>query len=153
MPRALCHLAVAPLFAAALLTACQTPAAPPTTGTAMTDSDARVRIQGEAMYLEKILLPAEARLRLQLVDERLADTADAVVAEQVTTVGNGPYEFAIDVPRARMRADGQYGLHAAVLMPDGGVRFQTNARVPLTIEPDSTDLHLGRVRLHHVQPD
>lgn len=152
MPRAPLHFATAPLFAA-LLTACQTPAAPHTPGTAMTESDARVRIQGEAMYLEKILLPAEARLRLQVVDERQAGTASAVLVEQVTTVGNGPYAFAIDVPRARVRADGQYGLHAAVLVPDGGVRFATAATVPLTIDPDSTDLHVGRVRLHHVQPD
>lgn len=119
----------------------------------MPDTDARVRIQGEAMYLEKILLPEDTRLRVQVIDTRLADTPGAVVAEQLTTVGNGPYEFAIDVPRARLRNDGLYGLHASVLMPGGELRFVTDTRVPLTIGADSTDVHVGRVRLRHVQPD
>ena len=150
----LLRLAAAPLCAALALTACQTSAPGASTGgTTMPDTDARVRIQGEAVYFEKILMPEGARLRVQVIDSQLADTPTAVLAERVTTVGNGPYEFEIDVPRERLRANGMYGLHASVSMPDGALRFVTDTRVPVTIGPDSTDVHVGRVRLRHVQPD
>lgn len=118
----------------------------------MPESDARVRIQGEAVYFEKILMPEGSSLRVQLLDNRLAGTPQAVLAEEVTTVGAGPYEFAIDVPRARLRQDGQYALQASVSMPDGSLRFATASPVPVVIGADAMDMHLGRVRLHHVQP-
>lgn len=152
MFRALLRLAALPLSMCMTLAACQS-APPPTTGdTSMTESDARVRIQGEAVYFEKILMPEGSRLRVQLLDNQLADTPKAVLAEQVTTVGAGPYEFALDVPRARLREGGQYGLHASVSMPDGDLRFVTETRTPVAIGADALDVHVGRVRLHHVQP-
>ena len=75
-----------------------------------------------------------------------------ILAEQVTTVGAGPYEFAIDVPRARLRPGGQFGLHASVSAPDGSVRFLTDTRVPVSIGDGVLDVHVGQVRLRHVQP-
>jgi len=151
MSRALLRLAALPLCASAMLVACQT--TPPTSGTApMTESTERVRVQGEAMYFEKILLPEGSRLRVQVLDNQLADTQQAVLAEQVTTVGPGPYEFTIDVPRAKLRANGQYGLHVSVSMPDGSLRFVTDTRVPVNIAADTVDVHVGSFRLRHVQP-
>lgn len=153
MSRALLRLAALPLCASALLAACQTAPPPTASGTApMTESTESVRIQGEAMYSEKILLPEGAQLRLQVLDNQLADTPQAVLAEQVTTVGPGPYEFAIDVARSKLRDNGQYGLHASVSMPDGSLRFVTDTRVPVNIAADTTDVHVGRIRLTHVQP-
>lgn len=153
MSRALLRLAALPLCACALLAACQTAPTSPVSGTApMTESTERVRIQGEAMYFEKILLPADAQLRVQVIDNLLSDTPQAVLADQVTTVGPGPYEFSIDVPRAKLRDNGQYGLHASVSMPDGSLRFVTDTRVPVNIAADTVDVHVGRIRLTHVQP-
>lgn len=153
MSRALFRLAALPLCASALLAACQTTPPPPTSGDApMTESAESVRIQGEAMYFEKILLPADTQLRVQVLDNQLADTPRAVLAEQVTTAGPGPYEFAIDVPRAKLRANGQYGLHLSVSMPDGSLRFVTDTRVPVNIAADAIDVHVGSIRLVHVQP-
>lgn len=151
MPRALRHLAALPLCAALSLAACQS--SPPTTGDApMQESAATVRIQGEALYFEKILMPEGSQLRVQILDNQLADTQRAVLAEQVTTVGAGPYEFAIDVPRAKLRPGGQLGLHASVSAPDGSVRFLTDTRVPVSIGDGALDVHVGQVRLRHVQP-
>lgn len=153
MPVPLFRACLAPLLAALALAACQTspPAAPE--AAVMPDTDARVRIQGEAVYFEKILMPEGARLRVQLIDDSLADTPQAVLSDAVTTVGNGPYEFAIDVARAQLREGGRYGLHVSVSMPDGALRFVTDPRVPVTIAADSLDVHVGRIRLRHVQPD
>lgn len=153
MSRALLRLAALPLCASALLAACQTTPPPSTSGTAsMTESTESVRIQGEAMYFEKILLPEGAQLRVQVLDNQLADTPRAMLAEEVTTVGPGPYEFAIDVPRAKLRDNGQYGLHLSVSMPDGSLRFITDTRVPVNIAADTVDVHVGQIRLVHVQP-
>lgn len=118
----------------------------------MSESTAQVRVQGEAVYFEKILMPAGSQLRVQLLDNQLADTQQAVLAEQVFTVGAGPYEFAIDVPRAQLRDGGRYGLHVSVSMPDGELRFVTDTRVPVEIGSNALDVHVGRIRLHHVQP-
>lgn len=153
MPITLFRTCMAPMLTALALAACQTtpPAAPESA--VMPDTDARVRIQGEAVYFEKILMPEGARLRVQLIDNQLADTPQAVLSEAVTTVGNGPYEFAIDVARGQLREGGRYGLHVSVSMPDGALRFVTDTRVPVTIAADSLDVHVGRIRLRHVQPD
>ncbi|MET0329220.1 MAG: YbaY family lipoprotein [Luteimonas sp.] len=118
----------------------------------MPDSDASVRIQGEAVYFEKILMPEGSRLRVQVLDNQLADTPAAVLAERVTTVGAGPYEFVIDVPRTKLRDGGQYGLHASVSMPDDSLRFVTDTRVPVAISATSLGAHVGQIRLRHVQP-
>ncbi|WP_337245613.1 YbaY family lipoprotein [Luteimonas sp. gir] len=136
----------------ALLGACQTPAptvaagAPP-----MTDSvpQPSLTLQGEAVYFEKILMPEGSRLDVRLVDP--ARTGEArVLAERSTTVGAGPYEFALDVPRARLT--GAAALEITVSMPDGAPRFRTEDAMPVAIDPSSAGLHVGRVRLHHVQP-
>lgn len=141
------------VLTALVLAACQTPSPPHTAGAAaMPDADAHVHVQGEAVYFEKILMPEGSRLRVQVIDGQLADSPQAVIAEQVTTVGNGPYDFGIDVPRARVRAGGMLGLHASVSMPDGALRFVTDTRVPVTIAPDDIDVHVGRIRLRHVPP-
>jgi len=151
MPRPLRHLAALPLSAALSLAACQS--SPPMTGDVpMQESATTVRIQGEALYFEKILMPEGSQLRVQVLDNLLADTQQAVLAEQVTTVGAGPYEFAIDVPRAKLRPGGQFGLHASVSAPDGSVRFLTDTRVPVSIGDGALDVHVGQVRLRHVQP-
>lgn len=152
MSRALLRLAALPLSVCMTLAACQSTPPPYTGTTPMTESDARVRIEGEAVYFEKILMPEGSRLRVQLLDNLLADTPQAVLAEQVTTVGAGPYEFALDVPRARLREGGQYGVHASVAMPDGTLRFVTESRTPVVLAADALNVHVGRVRLHHVQP-
>lgn len=156
MSRTLVRFLALPLSVAALMTACQThpsaTGATPPTGTAPA-TGAQVRVHGEAIYFEKMLLPEGNRLRVQVIDTQLADSPQAVIAEQVSTVGNGPYAFELDVPRQRLRAGGRYGLHASLTMPDGALRFVTDTRVPLTIGEDSTDVHIGRVRLRHVQPE
>ncbi|KLJ02024.1 YbaY family lipoprotein [Luteimonas sp. FCS-9] len=105
-----------------------------------------VVLQGEAVYFEKILMPAGSRLDARLVDP--ARTGDArVLAERSTTVGAGPYEFELEVPRARLREGDRYGVEVMVAMPDGTPRFRTRSPEPVAIGATSTDLHIGRIRL------
>ncbi|MEN5061053.1 YbaY family lipoprotein [Luteimonas sp. TWI1416] len=136
----------------ALLGACQTPAPTVAAGApSMTDTmpQPSLTLQGEAVYFEKILMPEGSRLDVRLVDP--ARTGEArVLAERSTSVGAGPYAFELVVPRARLQ--GAVALEIAVSMPDGTPRFRTEDAVPIAIDPANVGVHVGRVRLHHVQP-
>ena len=149
------------LSAAGLLAACQSPAGTPVPGqsnaatsgeTAMQANQqspaGTVDIRGRAFYLEKILVPDGSTLHVQLLDNQLADTPDAVLAEREITVGNGPYDFSLPVPAAKLRAGGSYGLHAGLRMPDGSLRFVTDTRVP--VDPGAATP--VEFRMVHVQP-
>ncbi|MCD9029627.1 YbaY family lipoprotein [Luteimonas sp. BDR2-5] len=146
------------LSAACLLAACQSPAGQ--TGTAATASGetgmnatdpattGTVEIHGRAFYLEKILVPEGSTLRVQLLDNQLADTPAAVIAEREVSVGSGPYDFTLPVDAAKLRAGGSYGLHAGLTMPDGSLRFVTDTRVP--VQPGAAET--VEFRLVHIQP-
>jgi uncharacterized lipoprotein YbaY len=140
------------LCAASLLAACQSPvagsAAPSTGDTLMPADSGTLMVRGRAMYLEKILMPEGSTLRVQLIDDQLADTPDAVIASRDIEVGAGPYDFTLPVERAKLRENGMYGLHASVSMPDGSLRFVTDTRVP--VQPGQSGI--VEFRLVHVQP-
>lgn len=128
------------LSAAIALGGCQSPSAPaqPATGTAGPPPSTQATIRGSAFYREKILLPPDVELRVQLIDNRLADTQQAVIAQQAFRGMPGPpYAFALRYDPARLRADGGYGLHAGLYSPGGELLFVTDTRVPVT--PGSAD--------------
>lgn len=89
-------------------------------------------IHGRAIYLERIRLPPGTQLRVQLIDNRLADTPMAVVADEVFEAEGPPYDFALAYDPARIEADADYGLHASLRLPDGELAFITDTRVPVT---------------------
>jgi uncharacterized lipoprotein YbaY/uncharacterized membrane protein len=100
--------------------------------------DARATIRGSAFYREKILLPPGVELRVQLIDNQLADTQQAVVAQQTFRgIPGPPYAFALDYDPAKLRSNGSYGLHAGLYSPGGELLFVTDTRVPVT--PGGTD--------------
>ena len=91
-------------------------------------------IHGSAYYLERIKIPPGADFTVQLIDNQLADTPDAVIATTTLhDVAGPPYAFALQYDPAKIRANGRYGLHATLRGADGGVLFVTDARVPVTI--------------------
>ncbi len=92
-------------------------------------------IAGTAMYFEKIGLPEGCTLRVQLVNTRLADTAAAIVADQVFPVAHGsPIPFALTVDNGKLDERVTYSLSASVRGPDGGLIFATDAAVPVDLK-------------------
>ncbi|WP_170288381.1 YbaY family lipoprotein [Marilutibacter maris] len=90
---------------------------------------ARSRIVGSALYRERIATPPGAYLRVQLIDNLLADTPKAVLAEtRVENIGPPPIGFELDYDPASLRDDGQYGLHASLYGPDESLLFVTDVR-------------------------
>ena len=132
------------LFAAGMvlvLGACQ-PEAPPPGRTSDNDAPApkpETRaassvVEGQAIYRERMMLPPGSRLTVQLVDNRLADTPKAVIAETtVEDVGAPPIAFSLSYPADALRPDGMYGLHASLRGPDGQLMFVTDTRQALDV--------------------
>lgn len=92
-------------------------------------------IAGNATYFEKIGLPAGCTLRVQLVNTRLADTATAIVTDQVFPVVHGsPIPFALTVDNAKLDERMSYALSASVRAPDGSLLFTTDTSVPVDLK-------------------
>ena len=130
---------------------CQSPSAPANgdtdTNANENTSDAHTTIRGSAFYREKILLPRDVELRVQLIDNQLADTRQAVVAQQTFRgIPGPPYAFALDYDPAKLRNNGSYGLHAGLYSPGGELLFVTDTRVPVTPgDEDTVEFRLTRV--------
>lgn len=138
------------LLAACSLCACQSPPSTPPDDAAAATGDSgttEATIRGSAFYREKIRLPPDVELRVQLLDNQLADTQAAVLAQQTFRGMPGPpYTFALAYDPAGLRANGSYGLHAGLYAPDGELLFVTDTRVPVTPGGDAmVEFRLTRV--------
>ena len=111
-------LRVAPLLltVAALVAGCQPQGN--TTAPAPSMTQGAHAVTGTATYRERILPPPGSTLRVQLLDNLLADTPNAVIADaMVKDVGGPPIAFTLPFDPAKLGPNGQYGLHATFKPP------------------------------------
>ena len=140
-----------PLAAICALGGCQSSSVPANGDADMTPGEstpsAEATIRGSAFYREKILLPPDVELRVQLIDNQFADTQKAVIAQQSFRGMSGPpYAFALAYDLAKLRANGSYGLHAGLYSSGGELLFVTDTRVPVTPGgDDAVEFRLTRV--------
>lgn len=96
-------------------------------------SKAQSVIHGQAIYRERIAAPPGATLMVQLIDNQLADTTEAVVATtQVRDAKGPPFAFALPYDTGKLRENGSYGLHASLRDAEGTLWFTTDTRAPVT---------------------
>ncbi|MBN8887882.1 MAG: YbaY family lipoprotein [Rudaea sp.] len=108
------------------------------TSPSATDNRSAAQIHGSAYYVERIALPPDIALDVQLVNTRLADTPLAVVARQRYEHPQGPpYKFTLDYDPAKLQPNMSYALFATLTDADGHVWFVTDTSVPVT--PGSKD--------------
>ncbi|MFY0664543.1 MAG: YbaY family lipoprotein [Natronospirillum sp.] len=106
------------------------------------ESDARTvqTVSGEAHFLERIGMPPDAYLVVQLIDLGLSDPSRALIAEQrLVDAGNPPYAFTLEFEAARLQAERQYGLQLSLFGPDDRLQFRTPAAIPLESEQEYLD--------------
>jgi putative lipoprotein len=76
-------------------------------------------ISGEVFYRERIALPANAVLTVQLADVSLADAPAAIVGKQVVDpAGQVPIKFTISFDPAVIRPNTNYALEARITVDD-----------------------------------
>lgn len=125
------------LVAVAALSGCPEKAPPPAASDAPAAAEPIATeqnyIHGSAYYLERIKAPPGGVFTVQLLDNQLADTQQAVIAEtSLHDVAGPPYKFSLQFDPARIRPNGSYGLHANLRGPEGDLWFVTDTRVPVT---------------------
>lgn len=146
MPRRLSGLLLISALAL-LLAACQSTPAGASSGGTSSGGPAQHVITGTATYLERVKMPPGASLRVQLIDNQLADTPKAVLSEiTMKDVAGPPYRFTLPYDPAKLRDGGVYGLNAALYGPDGQLWFITHTREPFDpIDDTPVELRMQRV--------
>ena len=90
------------------------------------------KIHGRVFYLERMQLPPETVLDVQLISARHADTPETVIAQKRFSNFKGPpYGFELSFDRARLQPDTSYSLQAMLTDTDGHAEFATDTRVPV----------------------
>ena len=90
------------------------------------------KIQGRVFYLERMQLPPETVLDVQLISARHADTPETVIAQKrFSNLKGPPYDFELPFDRARLQPDTSYSLQAMLTDTDGHAEFATDTRVPV----------------------
>lgn len=104
-----------------------------------------VTIEGELAYRERMALPDGAYARVALL-ETGADGDDLVSEQELRHVGQVPIPFSLTVPGEILDRSREYGLRAAILMPDGRPGWATPETVPVDpfAPPEKLPLRLRR---------
>ncbi|WP_368563915.1 YbaY family lipoprotein [Pseudoxanthomonas sp. UTMC 1351] len=110
------------------------------------EPDAPPAIQGHAIYRERIAAPPGATLTVQLIDNQLADTPEAVIAmTQVYDAKGPPFAFALPFDAGKLRENGSYGLHASLRDAEGTLWFVTDTPTPVVpASGDPVELRMVR---------
>lgn len=133
-------------MAALLLAACG-PTGESTTPSQTPAPVASAAITGTATYRERIALPADAELVVQLLDVSLADAPSTVVAEQRIAPVRVPAAFTLTYDPAQIDQRHSYAVSARV--ERGGTQlFVTDTRHPVLTQGGSStvDIIMTRVR-------
>ena len=89
-------------------------------------------VSGTVTYRERLMLPADAELAVQIQDVSRADAPSAVIAEQKTPVGGKAPPFAFDIAYdpAKIDARGRYNV-VATISYGGKVQFRSTQAYPV----------------------
>jgi putative lipoprotein len=131
LPRRSLSAALAAALAAVMLPACTTiEPAPAAAGASGSATASRRVVQGSVLYRERAALPADAQVRVQLVDA--VSKAPEVIVLAETTFGTAgrqvPVPFALPVDTAKLEPGRSYALRGYILI-DGKVSYVTATRV------------------------
>ena len=110
-------------------------------GCAMTTGNAaKVEIHGETFYRERIALPSDAILTVQVKDVSKMDVPATVMAEQVTEGASTPAKFSFELGRDQFVEGHTYAIGARITL-DGKLLFintqayhiDVNSKEPMSV--------------------
>lgn len=87
------------------------------------------RVTGTVTYLERVVLPPTAVVKIQLVDVFRADAPAVIIAEQIIPTGGKQVPFFFEIPfdPAKIKANYTYAVKARI-EEDGRLRFISDQR-------------------------
>ena len=87
------------------------------------------RVTGTVTYLQRVALPPEALIKVQLLDVSRADAPAAVLGEQVITAGGRQVPFAFEIAYDPARIDPRMTYAVSARIEEGGrLRFISDRR-------------------------
>jgi uncharacterized lipoprotein YbaY/heat shock protein HslJ len=105
----------------------------------------QAQVTGTVTYLQRIALPADAVLRVQLLNTSRADAPATVLAEQVGPAGgtaSPPYPFSLGYDPVQIVANNTYAVQASIEI-GGQLRYRsTRAYLVITQGRPTTDLEI-----------
>lgn len=105
----------------------------------------QAQVTGTVTYLQRIALPAESVLRVQLLNTSRQDAPATVLAEQVGPAGgtvSPPFSFTLGYDPLQIVANNTYAVQASIEV-DGQVRFRsTRAYLVITQGRPASDLEI-----------
>jgi putative lipoprotein len=114
-------------------------------------SAAQKTVKGEVLYRERIALPPDAVVNVQLVDVSLADAPARVVAEQtIKPAGQVPIPFSLKFDAADIKSGRTYALQARITVGDT-LWFITDTRHSVDPEAESGPQTLLLKMVRHSQ--
>jgi putative lipoprotein len=106
------------------------------------------RVTGTVTYLQRVALPPEAVIKVQLLDVSRADAPAAVLGEQVITAGGRQVPFAFEIAYDPARIDPRMTYAVSARIEEGGrLRFVSDQRHAVITRgaPSQVDLVLKAV--------
>lgn len=94
---------------------------------------ARPQVSGQITYLQRVALPDDAVVRVQIQDVSRVDIAADIIAEQVFTTGGAqvPLAFTVSYPASSIQETRRYSLSARITDRDGRLLFINDEYVPV----------------------
>jgi putative lipoprotein len=122
---------------------------------AMADSgsllfSAQPQVTGTVTYRERMALPDDAVVRVELQDVSIADAPTIVLGEQVFVTGGAqvPFAFAVSYPASVIEENSRYSIAARITDGEGNLLFITDTYVPvITGNNPVSDIELVLVRV------
>ncbi|MBI1257780.1 MAG: META domain-containing protein [Chloroflexi bacterium] len=112
---------------------------------------AQPQITGTVAYRQKIALPDDAVVRVQIQDVTVADAPSLLIGEQVidTNGAQVPIPFAVSYSASAVQENHRYSLSARITDGEGNLLFITDTIVSvITGENPANDLQLMLVQVH-----
>lgn len=113
----------------------------------MSDSN-ETMLTGTATYRERIALPSDSRLIVEISDVSLMDAPSVTIAQnQISTAGQQvPISFTVSYDRARIQPGRRYSVSARILDGRGQLAWITDTHNALPPPGQGIELNLVQVR-------
>lgn len=105
-----------------------------------------VTLEGTVAYRERMALPPDARISVEVRDVSRQDTASILIASTAFTADGRqvPIPFSLSYDASRIEPRNTYAVSARITDAAGGLMFITDTRVPLPPPGETVALNLVR---------